>query len=308
MKIICKNCGTEITGQTNFCQNCGSNQFMPVSQSNETTVLTVDQYPQAQPQQPQYGQYQQPQQPQYGQPQYGQPSPYQTNAQNNWQAPPAPEKKKNKTVIAIIVIVVLVILAAVGIFAEKVLSEQGYGYYEDDTPGILDSVTDENTVSYTKGSCDGNVYTNEWADIKITIPEEYSEVDDASYAEFSNDVTEYGLYVVSEATGEFFYVCYEKMPTFPVLSEKEYLDLLNKNTCAIEGLNAVVESTGTTVNIGGYDYISSTLKANNGITDMTEEIFVRSLDGYMITFITMSVDDGFADATADLKACVSTCK
>ena len=62
----------------------------------------------------------------------------------------------------------------------------------------LEDFVDEEKVEYTKGTFENNIYTNEWANIRLTVPEGYTEGNKVNYDSFSDDGTaECGLYLIS---------------------------------------------------------------------------------------------------------------
>lgn len=292
MNKQCKACGSDVPTEARFCQVCGSSQFV-IEDDEQTGILTDNPYQPVQNQNTNNQIYNQ--QPVNTQPAYQQP----------WQ-PPVPQnqpKKKKTGLIIAIVAAVLVVLAGIGMVAEKVFQEQGYGYYEDDGDSGYDfniggnnssSNNDDNSsssnddiaeaIKYTKGSFDGTTYINDWADIKMVMPAGFQNADSETYSASENSTTECGVYLMAEDSMSIIYIVYEKLPTFPVYDEEDYLDAV-VNTLKDPPAGITYETTGityTTKNIAGYAYAKADFKFNNGYGDFVQSGYARKQDDYMI--------------------------
>lgn len=190
--------------------------------------------------------------------------------------------------------------------AEKVLQEQGYGYYKDDDSGydfniggnnsssknnynssssdndVDDDITE--TIKYTKGVFDGTTYVNDWADIKMVMPAGFQNADSETYSASENSTTECGVYLMAEDSMSIIYIVYEKLPKFPVYDEEDYLDAV-VNTLKDPPAGITYETAGityTTKNIAGYAYAKADFKFNNGYGDFVQSGYARKQDDYMI--------------------------
>ena len=301
----CQFCGANVPDEAKFCQGCGSSQFI-IEDDEQTGILTDNPYQPVQNQNTNNQIYNQ--QPVNTQPAYQQP----------WQ-PPVPQnqpKKKKTGLIIAIVAAVLVVLAGIGMVAEKVLQEQGYGYYEDDGDSGYDfniggnnssSNNDDiaEAIKYTKGSFDGTTYINDWADIRFALPEGFSDADSATYMAAENSNTECGMYFMADDTMGLIYICYEKLPSFPVYDEEKYLDSAMKSLQNVSGVTYKIPDTYSTASIGGYAYAKAECEFNNGNGDFANTFYVRKLDNYMIVISAIGVNSGYNDA---LVANITTAK
>lgn len=290
----CQLCGANVPDEAKFCQSCGSSQFV-IEDDEQTGILTDNPYQPAQNQNTN-NQFNN-QQPVNTPPVYNQQANSQPGYQQPWQPPvPATQPKKKKTGLIIgIVAAVLVVLAGIGMLAEKIFQEQGYGYYEDDDNsgyefniGGGDNSSDndviDETPKYTKGEFDGTTYINEWADIKMVMPAGFVNADSDTYSAAENSTTECGVYLMAEDSMSMIYVIYEKLPSFPVYDEEEYLDAV-VNTLKNPPAGITYETTDityTTKNIAGYAYAKADFKFNNGYGDFVQSGYARKLDDYMI--------------------------
>ena len=269
----CKACGANVPADARFCQACGGSEFI----SNNAPTN----------------------QPAYNQNQYNQQPPI----NQTWQSP-APQKRPKKTGLIVgIVVAVLIVLSVIGIVAEKALRDQEYG---DNTGNNSDysynsgesGSSNENPgkLYYSKGTFDGSVYENKWADIKFALPEGFSDADLANYMAAENSNTECGVYFMADDTMGLIYICYEKLPTFPVYDEKDYLDSAMESLDNVSGITYKTPDTYSTANIGGYTYAKAECEFNNGNGDFVNTFYVRKLDNYMIVISVMGINSGYNDA------------
>ena len=158
--------------------------------------------------------------------------------------------------------------------------------------GTINGGSEENVekVYYSKGNFDGTVYENKWADIKFVLPEGFSNADSATYMAAENSSTECGMYFIADDTMSLIYICYEKLPTFPVYEEEEYLDTIMKQLQEIEGITYETPDTYSDTTISGYKYKKAECKFNNGNGDFSNTFLVRKLDDYMISISVVSIN------------------
>ena len=292
---ICKACGTDVPSEARFCHVCGNSDFIV---DNQQQAVNNSNNGNHNPPTCNHNQY------------------TQQNSFNQvgWQ-PPVPQnqpKKKNTGVIVGIVAAVLIVLAGIGVVAEKALQNQGYGGTEefdwdedydfsiDDTSDFLtDSGSPEepDEIEYTKGTFDGTVYVNAWADIKFTLPEGFSNADSTTYAAAESSNTDCGMYFMSDDTMGLVYICYEELPAIPVYDEENYLDVAMDNLKNQTQINYQTTDIYTTSNIAGYAYTSTECKFNNGYGEFVQNIYVRKIDNRMIFIAAIGVS---ADANNDL--------
>lgn len=289
MNKQCKACGSNVPADARFCQACGGAEFI-------TNNVPTNQ-------------------PAYNQNQYNQQPP----VNQAWQPPvPQNQPKKKKTGLIIgIVAAVLIVLAVIGMVAEKAFQDQGYGdntgnngdygYNIGESNGNTDNSSSENEekLYYSKGNFDGSIYENKWADIKFALPEGFSDADTATYMAAENSNTECGMYFMADDTMGLIYICYEKLPTFPVYDEEEYLDSAMKSLENISGVTYKIPDTYSTATIGGYAYAKAECEFNNGNGDFANTFYVRKLDNYMIVISAIGVNSGYNDA---LVANITTAK
>lgn len=289
MNKQCKACGSNVPADARFCQACGGAEFI----TNDVPTN----------------------QPAYNQSQYNQQPP----VNQTWQPPvPQNQPKKKKTGLIIgIVAAVLIVLAVIGMVAEKAFQDQGYGdntgnngdysYNIGGTNGNTDNSSSENEqkLYYSKGNFDGSIYENKWADIKFALPEGFSDADTATYMAAENSNTECGMYFMADDTMGLIYICYEKLPTFPVYDEEEYLDSAMKSLENVSGVTYKIPDTYSTATIGGYAYAKAECEFNNGNGDFANTFYVRKLDNYMIVISAIGVNSGYNDA---LVANITTAK
>ena len=295
MNKQCKACGTNVPSEARFCHVCGNADFIVASQQQSMNTSNNGNI----------------NPPIYNQNQFAQQNSFN---QAGWQ-PPVPQnqpKKKNTGLIVGIVAAVLLVLAGIGFVAEKAFQNQGYGNtgeygsdedYNFDIGGTEDFSTDSDSydepdeIEYTKGTFDGTVYVNAWADIKFTLPEGFSNADNATYTAAENSNTDCGMYFMSDDTMGLVYICYEELPTIPAYDEESYLDVVMDNLETQTQITYQTTDIYTTTNIAGYAYASAECKFNNGYGDFVQNIYVRKIDNRMIFIAAIGVS---ADANENL--------
>ena len=284
-EVTCPNCGKLFKRELGVCPNCGT--LVKEAPANAAPVREINQQMNGGNtyNQPSYGenvggQYAQQQNVAYNQ-QNGQYAQQQYNQQNK------PKKKKTGLIVALVILAVLV-MAGIGKGAEILFRSQGFGLYD----GSED-------LEYTKGSFDGTVYTNEWADIKLKLPDGFSNADSATYATAEDVNLECGVYFTSDDGMSIFYICYEKMPSVPDYDEEEYLDITTSK--AVEKLeNAGVSYQSaigyTTETIAGYTYTKAENSFNNGYGDFKQTVCVRKIGNYMVYISAVGTSEESNDA------------
>lgn len=265
MNKKCKACGADVPNDAKFCQVCGGTDF--VADAPAQQQLNDDKTVAAQPV--------------YNQNSYNPQSP----VGQAWQ-PPAPQskprKKKTGLIIGIVAAVVAVaVIATIGVVSEKKLKDKGYGYYDSDI-GASSGSSNGSSVGYTKGTFDGSVYVNDWADIKLEVPEGFSNADSSIYSTVESSTVECGVYLVSDDGMNLIYICCEKLPTYPVYSESEYLDASVKNLDSVNGISASLLDEHSKATVAGRSYTKAEVGFNNGYVDLVDTMCVRKIDGYMV--------------------------
>lgn len=289
MNKQCKACGATVPGDANFCQTCGSSDFI-IDDYEKTAVLNENEN--------------------LFQNTMSATNPNQ-NIQHNTRQQSEQPKKKNKGLIIGIVATVVLVLAFIGNMMEKVFQEQGYGQGDDTITGndIIvdydDSYVDiaetedeqENGINYTKGEFDGTTYINEWADIKFTLPSDFIDGDVSLYEASENDTTDCGAYYMSEDTLSLISIVYEELPTLISYDEESYLDVaMSQMKGQLESFSYEFSSDYSTENIAGNTYVSADGSFNNGYGDFVHSFYVRKLDNYMIGISVMGVSIEANDA------------
>lgn len=144
-----------------------------------------------------------------------------------------------------------------------------------------------------KGTVSGNVYTNEWADLQLMIPDGFSDLGE-EYYESGDEATEFGLYVMSDDLISSVFIAYEKLPLVQDYSEDEYLDVVTQQVMT-QYVDFGVEQL--------YDDYSTTIVAERGYTTaflswggVVQGYFVRKLDNYMVAIcITAETEEEVGD-------------
>lgn len=267
MNKQCKICGASVPDDARFCQSCGGSDFVVNNPNANQIDYTQNQYTQPQYSQPQFNQHQYTQ-PQYNEAQYNQQNP----VNSGWQ-PPAPQKKSKKTARNVIIaIVVFVIMAGLGGLAEKLFQKQE---------------NDELSAEHTKGTFDGSVYTNEWANIKFALPEDYSNADSETYSSCEDSTTDCGFYFMNDDSGDEIYALIEEMTSSAALlyDENDYLDIIiDKVEDGFDEYDISFETPDTysSIIIAEETYVKVDCVIGYLFDEATISFYVRKLGNYMI--------------------------
>lgn len=154
---------------------------------------------------------------------------------------------------------------------------------------IAKSATGENPdVPYNKGTITGNVYTNEWANLQFTFPEEFVQQDPS---ELENDTGEYEFYLLSPRN-EMIAVAFEDLPNFSSITADFYLDHLAEwMTETDNGIyTATVIGEHQDIHIAGRIYRSAhfCLDYENPDITLIESVYTLKLGNRMCSIMCMS--------------------
>lgn len=312
MNKICKVCGATVPSNAKFCQACGSSEFIKEIDDGQTGLLN-------EVEQPSYEVPPMQNQTPYGQ-SYVPPVQNQNFQQHNfnqqgWQPPvpqPQPKKKNTGLIVAIVGIAVL-ILAGIGMAAEKIFQEQGYGdggsssdsgydFNIGTDDNFLDNDTESDvgngvTVEYTKGTFDGTTYINEWADIKLALPAGFSNGDSSLYSAAENSTTDCGAYFMADDTMSLIFISFEELPTYMNIDEEKYLDATIKNMENTDsGLTYETTDVYSTKLIGGNIYKAAVCKFKNANGSFVQSAYVRKIDDRMVLISVAAVSSEACDA------------
>ena len=283
-------------GQTNTQVNNGAQGYYPQANSQPGYGAPTGSYPPAgNAVPPAGGSYQQ------------QPGAYPYAAGQPNYTPAAPVKKKKKTgLIIAIVLGVIFILGAVILFVgarlvKKSLEEFDPNEYIDELisefeDGIVDNTTP--AIPYTKGELVGNVYTNEWAGIRFTLPEGFINGSEEDYDDSDDIFTDACLVAEDDDDNGISFLTEEK-GGYSGMTEDDFLADLTE-----DALDEEMISDGWScgdvysMEIAGETYRA--VKISHSLTSAVEEIIAcRIYDDHMLCFICYGdtdIIDGFFDS------------
>lgn len=143
-------------------------------------------------------------------------------------------------------------------------------------------IIDSTKQKYSKGELHGNVYTNEWANLKIELDERFSEASQEHYDAYDNLLTDCGAYFIAEGDGDELGIVFYKGGGYSV---KEYCD---------EALDTWMGSVRTHVNeVFSKEYIENIVYEKNAKpVDIAGET-------YLGVFLTVRFENGLSTVYSD---------
>ncbi|MBR0467147.1 MAG: zinc ribbon domain-containing protein [Clostridia bacterium] len=194
----CPNCNTIADESADFCPECGAK--LPVIATDATTIISQNSSNTVQ------SAFNNPEShviPDSNSANNGY-SAYRDQYMANSYQQYSPQKKGLKPVHIVLIIIgaifaLIILLAIIGASLEDSSeSTDAVDNYVISNDYNQDESENEKTYEYSKGRLDGDTYINEWANIKLEVPEGYIKGNNANYNSFSDGVTtECGLYLLS---------------------------------------------------------------------------------------------------------------
>ena len=252
--------------------------------------------------------------------------------------PPAPQKQPKKKANPILIVVIVVLALVIGSLFGKLFIAPAFSGGADNTTttttnmfgeiptvGIVDepstSSTQQDTASISRGKINGNVYTNDFAEITFTKPSDwvyYSDDELSALIESGAEImdlddiekilNESGTFIdmgVESPSNASYYqtvsVSFEdlKRTNALSLSEEEYLEIAVKNlTSTSSGFNVQLKDMYTK-KLGSKNFTVAILTLEMNGVNISERIYVRKIGNYMLG-ITMMSDSELSFGTLEL--------
>ncbi|MBP5288557.1 MAG: hypothetical protein J6Z79_01610 [Clostridia bacterium] len=153
----------------------------------------------------------------------------------------------------------------------------------------------------------GSTYVNKWADIRISIPGDFSTgtKEDYDSVEAEKD-TECGLYLIDESGSRRFFIGFQKLPT--TVREEDYLNKvshdLQEAAVKSDKMAVVAPEVYHFINLGGNKYVKASFRLIINGKTIFQDYYARFLDSYMIFAVSTGPAADQTDAMANLiRAC-----
>lgn len=256
-KKRCYNCKTIVDQNINFCPDCGNNQFEWVDKDITMQLRTEHS------------------------PWYNQEVSNTTREQNKIE-----EKRSNKLKIIVITMILIIIVGS--LFAILM------SFFSNNDADISNQGP---KVEYTKGELVNNVYYNEWADIKVSIPEGYSNATEDEYSNSTDEVSDC-LLIFYEPSGDNMIISAQDISSYPNISVDAYLDGIMQNmendvsiVFGLENVDITYWVNKERIQLHGYTYVqlSYQIAIKGEGQSRIQNIYARKIDNRILMFIT-SVD------------------
>lgn len=145
-----------------------------------------------------------------------------------------------------------------------------------------DFVIDSTKQQYSKGELKGNVYTNEWANLKIEVDERFTEASEEHYDAYDNLLTDCAAYFIAEGDGDELGIVFYKGGGYSV---KEYCD---------EALESWMGSVRAHVNeVFSQEYIE------NIVYERDAKPVEIAGENYLGVFLTVRFENGLSTVYSD---------
>lgn len=145
-----------------------------------------------------------------------------------------------------------------------------------------DFVIESTKQKYSIGELTGNVYTNEWANLKIELDDRFTEASQEHYDAYDNLLTDCGAYFIDEGDGDELGIVFYKGGGYSV---KEYCD---------ETLESWMDSVRTHVNqVFSQEYIENIVYEKNA-----SPVEIAGED-YLGAFLTVRFENGLSTVYSD---------
>jgi len=161
-----------------------------------------------------------------------------------------------------------------------------------DETGVDNSDYGTEMVTYTKGVIEDGYYLNEWAGIKICIPDGWFEAEIDEYLSFESEVMDCGFNIKNKDSQ--IVLCFEDLAIN--VSEEQYVEFSQ------EGLEEIYDTNGLNYHISeiynsqvaGEEY--KTIKITVGENILHQYIAVRKIGNHMLSLTITSTNDDEAQA------------
>ncbi|MBR5136868.1 MAG: hypothetical protein IKV30_02460 [Clostridia bacterium] len=162
----------------------------------------------------------------------------------------------------------------------------------------------------SRGTINGNVYTNDFLGFTFTSPASWVYSTDEEIASLVNLTADtmldekfkdaldknpaiYDMLVVDSLTGTNISVGYENLSKTlsSNITETQYADKLKSQLNSLSGVTYTVSGSYETVKLGETEFLRVTLKASSNGVSMTQAYYLHKVDGYMSYVIITAVGD-----------------
>lgn len=203
----------------------------------------------------------------------------------------AEETKKGNKVTRFIILIVSVVFIMIGKSCGSIIASSSNENTSD--------VEEVSNVEYTRGEVLDNTYYNEWADVKIVIPEGYSLATEEMYQSAAGNTADCCLYIIN-AEGYNLIFNVEDVSVAPYVDEEMCADIYLKNVeeslqtdYADYAAEFVVLNEGEEVEIAGHTYyrVACQIKMQVGEVSVApiQNTYIRKVDNRVILFAIASL-------------------
>ena len=186
-----------------------------------------------------------------------------------------------KGIIAFVAVLAVgaVILFCTGAFDSVI--DKVKGAFDGNKTEMVDSsdnnkpaLTGSSGTEFGTGELVDNVYTNKWSNVKITLPEGYTNKDEQAYKQYTTEFMSCGLYVENQEGESIVNLYVDLKNDDGTFTEEAYLEE-NKANYTDYGMEITNSTSNEKVSISGKEYTCMHLTAKSGTVTLTQSIYVR---------------------------------
>ena len=163
---------------------------------------------------------------------------------------------------------------------------------------------EEETINISRGTIEGEVYTNASLGIKFTMPDGWRYYTDAEVASLvnmsadkilgenfknalKNSPTVFDMMAVDPITGNNIQVLYENLSktAYADITVEQYLEILERQLKSVSGMTVTFPDTYETAKLGNTEFTRVVCKTVMYGVSMTQVYYLYKLDGFMCSVI-----------------------
>lgn len=205
------------------------------------------------------------------------------------------KKRRKKKMLSMLGVLALILIVLVFVTAIKVTHDSKVTKPSND-------YTNNTEIPYSEGIFENSVYVNNWADIKIELPESWSEASQKQYSSYEDEITTCDFYA-ENSDGDLLSILFINLSSNDTTYSED--EILREMTT---GISSKLENPNTTEPLyqllGNQLYLYSDVEGKINDKDMCITSYVRFQDEYAIVInITSKNPENNHSISASIDSC-----